>query len=226
VIERRWIGHGFIISDAFVELRAQGLARDAFDRVLADVEHVDVPTWPAALPATIVTPGRVDSAAAKILAGVPLPPGFDVNALEAVGVNDPYQFAAEATGRVGCAWIAEWIRGTGPATTPRSGRRAMLCAAATRATITMMSSYSDGSIKSPHSIGLRMFRAAHLSGGGPHGAGISPKRWRRRLSELLWYSSGISDIGTGSSVDLRLAAMISTSRRGPGPLAIHSVRVG
>jgi hypothetical protein len=95
---------------AFVELRVQGLARAAFDRVLADVKHVDVPTWLAALPATIVTPGRVDSAAAKILADVPLPPGFDVGTLETVGVNDPYQFGAEVTGRVGCAWIAEWIR--------------------------------------------------------------------------------------------------------------------
>ncbi len=94
----------------FVELRAQGLTRDAFDRVLADVKHVDVPTWLAALPATIVTPGRANSAAAKILADIPLPPGFDTGTLETVGTNDAYQFGAAVTGRVGCGWIAEWIR--------------------------------------------------------------------------------------------------------------------
>ena len=95
---------------AFVELRASGMALAAFDKVLASVKHVDVKTWLAALPESIVTPGRVDSAAAKILADVPLPPGFDVGALATVGTNDPYQFGAQVTGRVGCAWIAEWIR--------------------------------------------------------------------------------------------------------------------
>jgi hypothetical protein len=96
--------------NTFVELRAQGLTRAAFDLVLADIKHVDVPTWLAALPESIVTPGRANAAAAKILADIPLPPGFDAGALETVGTNDPYQFGARVTSRVGCGWIAEWIR--------------------------------------------------------------------------------------------------------------------
>ncbi|MFG2012775.1 hypothetical protein ACGFNF_27295 [Micromonospora sp. NPDC048868] len=95
----------------FVELRAGGgWSRDEFDEVLAAVVRVDVRTWLAALPAEIVTPARVDEEAAKVLADVPLPPNFDPTALGDVGTNDSYQFGAQVTSRVGCAWIAEWLR--------------------------------------------------------------------------------------------------------------------
>ena len=69
--------------------------------------RVDVRTWLAALPANIVTPDRAGAAAAEVLADVPLPPGFDVGSLDVRGADDPYQFGAAMTGRVGCAWIAE-----------------------------------------------------------------------------------------------------------------------
>ncbi|MEU5723504.1 hypothetical protein ABZ783_16990 [Micromonospora sp. NPDC047738] len=95
----------------FVELRTGGhWTRDTFDQVLTDVVRVDVRTWLAALPPEIVTPARVEAQAAKVLADVPLPPNFDVAALNDVGTNDSYQFGAQVTSRVGCAWIAEWLR--------------------------------------------------------------------------------------------------------------------
>ena len=97
---------------AFAELRTDGTGwtRDDLDRVLADVEHVGVRTWLDSLPADIVTPDRVGEQAAKVLADVPLPPGFDLASLDDVGTNDAYQFGAEVINRVGCAWIAEWQR--------------------------------------------------------------------------------------------------------------------
>jgi hypothetical protein len=96
---------------SFVEMRTGGAwNRTDFNRVLADVVHVDTRTWLAALPAEIVTPDRVDERAAKVLAGVPLPPGFDKATLNDLGTNDPYQFGAGVTSRVGCGWIAEWLR--------------------------------------------------------------------------------------------------------------------
>ncbi|GII23268.1 hypothetical protein [Planosporangium mesophilum] len=96
---------------SFVELRTGGTwTRSEFDRVLAAVVHVDVRTWLDALPEEIVTPQRVAERAAKVLADVPLPPGFDTAALNDLGTNDPYQFGAEVTGRVSCGWIAEWLR--------------------------------------------------------------------------------------------------------------------
>ncbi|MEU6074925.1 hypothetical protein [Micromonospora sp. NPDC047074] len=95
----------------FVELRSSGdWGRGEFDRTLGHIVRVDVRTWLAALPAEIVTPERVAEEAVKVLADVPLPPDFDVAALVIVGPNDPYQFGAQVTSRIGCAWIAEWLR--------------------------------------------------------------------------------------------------------------------
>ncbi|MEV1333723.1 hypothetical protein AB0J20_29590 [Micromonospora costi] len=95
----------------FVELRTGGhWSRDTFDQVLTDVVRVDARTWLAALPAEIVTPDRVATEATRILADVPLPPRFDTADFDDIGANDPYQFGVEVIGRVGCAWIAEWLR--------------------------------------------------------------------------------------------------------------------
>ncbi|MET8833449.1 hypothetical protein ABZV78_05975 [Micromonospora sp. NPDC004540] len=94
----------------FVELRAGGGDRTEFDRILTHVVRVDVRTWLAALPPEIVTPARVDERATIVLADIPLPPNFDKAALRDLGTNDPYQFGARVTSRVGCAWIAEWQR--------------------------------------------------------------------------------------------------------------------
>ncbi|MGW3889973.1 hypothetical protein ACWD69_14900 [Micromonospora chokoriensis] len=93
----------------FVEMRTSGnWSRGDLDRVLGDVVRVDVRTWLAVLPAEMVMPVR--ERAAKALADVALPPGFDVAALEDVGVGDSYQFGVAVTSRVGCGWIAEWQR--------------------------------------------------------------------------------------------------------------------
>ena len=97
--------------DSFTEMRTSAnWTRADFDAVLADIEFVDVRTWLAALPPQIVTPDKVSQAAAKVLADVPLPPGFDIASLRVDGANDPYQFGARVTGEVGCGWIAEWLR--------------------------------------------------------------------------------------------------------------------
>ncbi|MEV0155115.1 hypothetical protein AB0H57_15415 [Micromonospora sp. NPDC050686] len=111
----RYSGNDFAVmlrprDGSFVELRANGMRRAEFDRMLAAVVRVDARTWLAALPAEIVTPERIEERAATVLADVPLPPGFDTAALTELGVNDAYQFGAQVTARVGCGWIAEWLR--------------------------------------------------------------------------------------------------------------------
>ncbi|SBT37400.1 hypothetical protein [Micromonospora auratinigra] len=96
---------------SFVELRSsRGWSRKDFDALLGHVVRVDVRTWLAALPPEIVTPERVQARAAKVLDGVPLPPRFDAAALNDLGTNDAYQFGAQVISRVGCGWIAEWLR--------------------------------------------------------------------------------------------------------------------
>jgi hypothetical protein len=95
----------------FVELRTKNKWKRAdFNALLTHIVRVDADAFLAALPPEVVTPGRVREAATKILADVPLPPGFDIASLHIAGANDPYQFGATVTGMVGCGWIAEWIR--------------------------------------------------------------------------------------------------------------------
>ncbi|GIF25557.1 hypothetical protein BJ973_003834 [Actinoplanes tereljensis] len=95
----------------FVELRTGGnWTRARFDEVVATIVRADVPTWLAALPPEIVTPGKADEAADKVLADIPLPPKFDKAKLAGLGVNDPYQFTAGVTSAVGCGWIEEFLR--------------------------------------------------------------------------------------------------------------------
>ncbi|MET7867205.1 hypothetical protein [Micromonospora taraxaci] len=92
-----------------VEMKTSGKwSQKDLDRVLADVVRVDARTWLAVLPAEMVMPVR--ERAAKVLADVPLPPGFDVDALEDVAVSDSYSFGVGVTSRVGCGWVAEWQR--------------------------------------------------------------------------------------------------------------------
>lgn len=94
---------------SFVTLRAKGdnWTRAVLDRVLGHVIRVDVRTWEAAMPAGVVTPDTAPEQAAKLLVGVPLPPGFDTGALRSLGTNDAYQFRAAVITQVGCGWIAE-----------------------------------------------------------------------------------------------------------------------
>ncbi|MEQ4306064.1 hypothetical protein ABNF97_32535 [Plantactinospora sp. B6F1] len=95
----------------FVELRTGGnWTRATFDEILTHVIKVDAESFLKALPPEIVTPGDVREEAARILADMPSPPGFDVSVLDNAGANDPYQFGAAVAGRVTCDWIAEWIR--------------------------------------------------------------------------------------------------------------------
>ncbi|MFE9188512.1 hypothetical protein ACFYL6_02760 [Micromonospora sp. NPDC007208] len=95
--------------NVLVEMSTSGnWSREDLDRVLADIVRVDARTWLAALPAEMVMP--VGERAAKVLVDVPLPPGFDVAALEDIGVSDSYHFGVGVTSRVGCGWIAEWQR--------------------------------------------------------------------------------------------------------------------
>ncbi|WP_035855565.1 hypothetical protein [Cryptosporangium arvum] len=110
---------------SFVEMRASGpWTRDTFSATLAHVVQVGVSRWLAALPPEVVTPDRISARAEEVLAGVPLPPGFDRAALAGLGTNDAYQFGAQVASRVGCGWIAEWERATGAGDTAAVARAA------------------------------------------------------------------------------------------------------
>ncbi len=95
----------------FAELRTGGKwTRDSFNAVLTKVKRVDAKAFLAAMPPEIVTPDKAAEAANKVLADVPMPPNFNTDSLLTFGTNDPYQFGAQVTAKIGCAWIAEWER--------------------------------------------------------------------------------------------------------------------
>jgi hypothetical protein len=95
----------------FLELRGTVGDEAAFKRFLAeDLEQVDVDAWLAAMPASVVTSANDADASAALLAGVPLPPGFDLSALGSGVALDPYQYGAKVSGAVACGWLAEWQR--------------------------------------------------------------------------------------------------------------------
>lgn len=83
---------------------------DAFLEVVDQIQHVDEATWKASLPAGAVTDDERAATVDKILVGVPIPPGFDVEGLRTKAQpNGWYQLSAEVLGSVECAWIERWL---------------------------------------------------------------------------------------------------------------------
>jgi len=85
--------------------------QEAFLDTVAGITTVDEATWEGSLPAAIV--GSDDRAAviADLLNGVPLPDGFDTTRFEQIGTSDRYQFIAQVSGAVACAWLDRWFTG-------------------------------------------------------------------------------------------------------------------
>lgn len=96
--------------DSFVELRGMGMSRADYLAITAQLRQATVSEFLAALPADVTTPGDQGTNAQKVLADIPVPPGFtfkpDGETL------DPYQFGALVTGQVACAWIDRYRTGT------------------------------------------------------------------------------------------------------------------
>lgn len=94
----------------FLEIRAKLGSKEAYDAVLGSLHPVDVDTWLAAMPASVVRPEDRAAAVDVALRGVPLPPDFDRAALEQEDtVRDRYAFAVEVAGAVACDWVESWL---------------------------------------------------------------------------------------------------------------------
>ncbi|GAA4934999.1 hypothetical protein [Actinoplanes utahensis] len=118
---------------AYVEIRTgSGWTRAGVEALLKKVERVDAAAFLAAMPPEVVTPSEVREQVRKVLTDVPIPPGFDVAAVRVDGANDAYQFGAEVTGRVTCAWIGEWIRADKAGDAAATGRAAEALRSSTR----------------------------------------------------------------------------------------------
>lgn len=84
---------------------------DAFMTTVAGAHAVDETEWQASLPDSFVSGGEQTATVAALLRDVPLPDGFDIDALSDGTTNSRYQFIAHVSGAVACAWLDEWFTG-------------------------------------------------------------------------------------------------------------------
>ena len=111
-----------------LEFRAVAPSLEAFERLVGSLKRVDVDTWLTAMPASVVKAANRPAVVRAMLAGIPLPPGFDSKKLEnGKNLKERYQLGAEVTGTVACAWFDSWAaaRKRGDAAAERRAEAAM-----------------------------------------------------------------------------------------------------
>jgi hypothetical protein len=87
---------------------------DRFVAVVESVGHVDGASWEAALPGRVVTPATRQQVVDEMLAGVPLPPGFDAAAMgESDLVRDRANLAGDVQQRLACSWLDRYFTADG-----------------------------------------------------------------------------------------------------------------
>jgi hypothetical protein len=100
--------------DHSVELMVSGVNRQALEGSLKRVREVDVDTWLSAMPPSVVRP--IDRAATVdgMLAGIPVPRGFNVDGLRSVDNPglDRGHLGFFVTRAVGCSWLEQWVAAT------------------------------------------------------------------------------------------------------------------
>jgi len=103
----------WMADDRVLEFRVDGTTAEAFGALLDRLVVVDVDMWLRAMPASVIAAADQPVAVAEMLAGIPLPSGFDNAALvDDADVKDRYQLGARVVGAVSCAWIQQWIDAT------------------------------------------------------------------------------------------------------------------
>jgi hypothetical protein len=99
---------GWESDDRWFEFTATA-GMETFKAWLASLRSVDAQTWFSAAPDSVVLPADGEHVVASMLEGVPLPPGFDVSSIRAIGlVKDRYQLGAAVTGTIACTWLKLW----------------------------------------------------------------------------------------------------------------------
>jgi len=65
-----------------LEFRAVAADLEAFERLVGSLKRVSVDAWLSAMPASVVKSVNRPAVVREMLAGIPLPPGFDAARLE------------------------------------------------------------------------------------------------------------------------------------------------
>lgn len=91
--------------------------------VVSAMRQVDEQAWIAALPAGTVSPDEQASAAQRLQADIPLPPGTTWAGLAVGSLDpDPYQFNVAVAKYALCAWVTEYRRATSGGDAERARR--------------------------------------------------------------------------------------------------------
>jgi hypothetical protein len=99
--------------DRWIELRGEGMDKDAYLALLGRLDLVDETTFEATLPDSFVRSDERSAEIDKILDGIGevahplLPDGVDRASITS-DQNDDYQLGAEISGAVACAWLDEF----------------------------------------------------------------------------------------------------------------------
>lgn len=98
------------IGAVFVEVRGRLGGHAAYEKVLHSLRAVDVDTWLAAMPASVVSPAARAHTVEAMLRGVPFPPGFDPSRMESeTAVLNHYELGVRVADAVACGWVESWL---------------------------------------------------------------------------------------------------------------------
>jgi hypothetical protein len=97
------------IGTVFVEVRGRLGGHAAYEKVLRSLRAVDIETWLAAMPPSVVSPEARARTVATMLRGVPYPPGFDPSQIEdETAVLNHYQLGVRVADAIACGWVESW----------------------------------------------------------------------------------------------------------------------
>jgi len=113
-----------------LEFRAGAADIETFKGLLAKLKRVDTNTWLSAMPASVIKTSDRNVTIARMLQGIPLPPGFDPGDIKGEHLTkDRYQLGAAVSGTVACEWFRRW--GDARAAGDRAGVREAIAAMTT-----------------------------------------------------------------------------------------------
>jgi hypothetical protein len=93
----------------FVSLDGAFAKRSEWEALMASVRAVGVDEWLEAMPGEILRPGAFSTELARMLHGVPVPPGFDATAaIKPTELTNRFQAAKKLTQAVTCEWVRSW----------------------------------------------------------------------------------------------------------------------
>lgn len=98
------------IGEVFVEVRGRLGGHAAYETVLHSLRRVDVDTWLAAMPASVVGPEARAETVERMLHEIPYPPGFDPGRIEdETAVLNHYALGVRVADAVACGWVESWL---------------------------------------------------------------------------------------------------------------------